>query len=171
MNGFVCKIPKGMPRFACCPGTFLKRIPDHSTASSFRFTCLLEDWRTPVFFHMTQEVARANAGPDSVQQCWDQFQPAGWGELTHCLQNALSQEQTKLKEAELSSMRRAAHSRERAAAEEALDVSTDFWLQYRDSECQRRQAQMAGANHPDVADLVCRIQKTHQRLQDLLFDH
>jgi uncharacterized protein YecT (DUF1311 family) len=137
--------------------------------SAIHFTCLLEDWKTPRFFHMT-DYMKDMSEQDPAQTCWDQFQPAGWGELTGCLQQALIREEETLKATEADASHRADQSLEKAAAKDALDVSSDLWQQYRDAECQRQQAQMAGGNHPDVRDLTCRIQVTHERIRDLRFD-
>lgn len=145
-------------------GNGLLKTPNQADRA-IQFTCLLEDWKTPRFFHIMDAPER-----DSAQTCWDQFQPAGWGELTSCLKNALKREEEALKTTEAEAESRAEQSMEKAAAKDALDVSSDLWQQYRDSECQRQQAQMAGANHPDVRDLTCRIQVTRQRVRDLQFD-
>jgi uncharacterized protein YecT (DUF1311 family) len=91
------------------------------------------------------------------------------GEAVPCLKSTLAAD-----EAALSRLVQAAQTQAKQVdarwpkvkAAPSLALSTQRWRQYRDAECQRRQAFRAGGNHPDIAHYSCLIEKTRQRIRD-----
>jgi uncharacterized protein YecT (DUF1311 family) len=145
-------------------GTGVRR--DNPTAViNVHFVCLLESSGKPVFFELIE-----NGPRDPAEVCWDAFEPAGWGPLTDCLQQALEREESALTAALAAAREQAGSTMSKAAAARALTDSNARWAAYRDSECDRRQAFVAGRNHPDIGELTCRLRKTAERLADMHFD-
>ncbi len=107
---------------------------------------------------------------DAVDLCWDAFEPAEWGKMTDCLQEALKQQEAALKEALVQAAAQAAQSMDKKSAERTLEKSNASWVAYRDAECDRQLAFVAGRNHPDIGELGCKIRQTLQRIADLKFD-
>lgn len=134
-------------------------------SSDVRFACLLESSAKPVFVAVVEEGRR-----DPVKVCWDGFEPSGWGKLTQCLQDSLKREEAALAELLNKATQQAGQSLDKISAKQTLKESNDQWRKYRDSECARRQAFVAGRNHPDVGELTCQLQKTAERISDLRFD-
>lgn len=108
--------------------------------------------------------------PDSVALCWNTFEAGEWGRMTDCLQEALKRQETLLEEALRQASAQAAQSLDSKSAARTLKQSSARWVSYRDSECERQQAFVAGRNHPDIGELTCRIRQTAQRIADLKFD-
>ena len=133
--------------------------------SNVHFTCLLENAEKPVFVDVVEEGPR-----DPVQVCWDGFEPSGWGEMTECLQASLKREEAALADLLTKAGQQAGSSLDKTAAEQTLQESNAQWAKYRDIECDRRQAFVAGRNHPDIGELTCLIRKTAERSSDLRFD-
>lgn len=133
--------------------------------SDVLFTCLLENSAKPVF------VAIAEDGPrDPVAVCWDGFEPSGWGKMTQCLQDSLKREEAALADLLNKVAQQGEQSLDKRSAKQTLQESNAQWRKYRDAECARRQAFVAGRNHPDIGELTCRIHKTAERISDLKFD-
>lgn len=133
--------------------------------SNVRFVCLLENPEKPIFVEMIEEGRR-----DPVDVCWDAFEPSEWGKMTQCLQGSLKREEAALADALNKATQQAGQSLDKAAAKQTLRESNARWVEYRDIECARRQAFVAGRNHPDIGELTCQIQKTAERISDLQFD-
>ena len=133
--------------------------------SNVRFICLLENPEKPVFVDLVEDGPR-----DPVDVCWDAFEPAGWGKMTQCLQDSLKREEAALADALNKAAQQAGQSLDKASAKKTLQESNARWAKYRDTECARRQAFVAGRNHPDIGELTCQIQKTAERISDLRFD-
>lgn len=133
--------------------------------SNVRFVCLLENSEKPVFVEMIEDGQR-----DPVDVCWDAFEPAEWGKMTQCLQDSLKREEAALKDALNKATQQAGQSLDKASAKKTLQESNAQWVKYRDSECDRQQAFVAGRNHPDIGELTCKIRKTAERISDLQFD-
>jgi uncharacterized protein YecT (DUF1311 family) len=117
--------------------------------------------------------ARAAEGPaatDPVKACWDAFQPAEWGKLSDCLGSALRAQETELAKALAAAEKQAGETMDKASAKKSLDASQAQWTKYRDAECDRQLAFVAGRNHPDIGELTCRIRKTSERIADFRFD-
>ena len=133
--------------------------------TNVRFTCLLENDQKAVFIHLSNEADR-----EPVDVCWDQFEPGEWGKMSQCLQGALKREEAKLAELLKKAGQQTDESLDKAAAKLTLDASNSQWKLYRDAECARRQAQVAGRNHPDIGELTCQIHKTRERIRDMQFD-
>ena len=129
------------------------------------FTCLLDPTQKPVYFGI-QEL-----GPrDVVKVCWDGFEAAQWGPLTDCLEAALKNEEATLAAELTKATAQAAQSLDKLSAEKTLAASNAQWAAYRDGECDRRMAAVAGRNHPDLGELTCRIELTQKRIADFQFD-
>lgn len=90
--------------------------------------------------------------------------------MTDCLQGALKRQETLLQEALSQASAQAAQSLDSKSAARTLKQSSARWVSYRESECERQQAFVAGRNHPDIGELTCRIRQTAQRIADLKFD-
>jgi uncharacterized protein YecT (DUF1311 family) len=133
--------------------------------SNVRFICLLEASGKPVFIHVMKDGPR-----DPVDVCWDGFAPAEWGKLTDCLQGSLKRQEAALAALLTKADQQAGQSMDKLSAKKTLQESNVQWVKYRDSECDRRQAFVAGRNHPDIGELTCRIRKTAERISDLKFD-
>lgn len=133
--------------------------------SSIGFTCLLENSDKAVFFNTAEDKHR-----DPVDVCWDRFEPGEWGKMTQCLQDALKREETMLADLQGKAAHQAEQSMDKNAANQAFHESSTQWRKYRDTECVRRQAFVAGRNHPDIGELTCQIRKTDERISDLKFD-
>ena len=133
--------------------------------SNVRFICLLEAADKPAFIHVVKDGPR-----DPVDVCWDGFEPSGWGKLTQCLQGSLKQEEAALAALLAKAAQQAEQSMDKLSAKKTLQESNGQWVKYRDSECDRRQAFVAGRNHPDIGELTCKIRKTAERISDLNFD-
>lgn len=133
--------------------------------SNIRFTCLLENPAEPIFVDVVEEGPR-----DPVQVCWDGFEPSGWDKMTECLGAALKREEAALANELTKAGQQAGSSLDKASAEHTLQESNAQWVEYRDSECARRLASVAGRNHPDIGELTCLIRKTAERSSDLRFD-
>ncbi|MEO7794540.1 MAG: lysozyme inhibitor LprI family protein [Thermoanaerobaculia bacterium] len=133
--------------------------------SDVRFTCLLESSARAIFVEIAEDGRR-----DPVASCWDAFEPAGWGQMSQCLQDALKREEAALAKLLLEAAKQAGQSMDKLSARKTLQKSTDFWVSYRDAECDRRQALSAGRNHPDIGEFTCRIHATAQRISDLQSD-
>ena len=134
-------------------------------SSNVRFTCLLDDSRKPVFVDIVDDGRR-----DPVAVCWDGFQAGEWGKMTQCLQASLKREETALADSLAKAAQQAEQGLDKLSAKQTLQESSAQWVKYRDSECDRRQAFVAGRNHPDIGELTCKIQKTAERISDLKFD-
>jgi uncharacterized protein YecT (DUF1311 family) len=133
--------------------------------SNVHFTCLLENPDKPVFIEL------ANDGPrDPADVCWDGFEPSGWGKLTQCLQDSLKRAEAALADSSSKAAKQAGESLDKIAAKQTLQESDAQWIKYRDIECARRQAFVAGRNHPDIGELTCKIHKTAERIADMNFD-
>ena len=133
--------------------------------SNVRFVCLLEDSGKPIFVNMIEDGQR-----DSVDVCWDAFEPSEWGKMTQCLQDSLKREEAALADELSKATQQAGQSMDKISAKKTLQESNAQWVKYRDSECDRQQAFVAGRNHPDIGELTCKIQKTAERISDLQFD-
>lgn len=133
--------------------------------SNVRFTCLLENPDKPVFVELAKDGPR-----DPVDVCWDGFEPAEWGKLTQCLQDALKRTEAALADALSKADREAGDSMDKLSARKTLKDSNAQWIKYRDAECARRQAAVLGRNHPDIGELTCQIRKTAERIADMKFD-
>lgn len=116
------------------------------------------------------ETAPAPCPADPVARCWDAFEPAEWGKMTDCLQSALKQQEAALQEALAQAEAQAAQSMDKKSATRTLQRSQARWVEYRDAECDRQLAAVAGRNHPDIGELTCRIRQTVQRIANLKFD-
>jgi len=115
--------------------------------------------------------ADAKSAPkDPVAACWAAFQPGGWGPMTQCLQDAVKKEEAALADLLSKTAEQAKKSYDPASAEKTLAESNAQWVKYRDSECDRQLAFVAGRNHPDIGELTCRLRKTSERISDLRFD-
>ena len=112
----------------------------------------------------------AAAVRDAVDLCWDAFEPAEWGKMTDCLQEALKREEAALKAALAEAASQAEQSMDKKSAKLALEKSNATWAAYRDAECDRQLAFVAGRNHPDIGELGCKIRQTAKRVADLKFD-
>ena len=130
-----------------------------------RFTCLLENPEKPVFVELAKEGPR-----DPVDVCWDGFEPAEWGKMTQCLQESLKRAEGALADSLSTAAQQAGQSLDKISAKQTLQESNAQWIKYRDSECARRQAFVAGRNHPDIGELTCQIRKTAERIADMKFD-
>ena len=130
-----------------------------------RFTCLLETPEKPVFVELAKDGPR-----DPVAVCWDGFEPAAWGKLTQCLQDSLKRAEAALENALKEAAQQAGASLDKVSAKRTLQESSAQWIKYRDSECDRQQAFVAGRNHPDIGELTCKIRKTAERIADMNFD-
>lgn len=130
-----------------------------------RFTCLLENSTKPVFVAIAEDGSR-----DPVAVCWDGFEPSGWGKMTQCLQDSLKREEAALTESLNKAAQQAEQSLDKISAKKTLQESNAQWRKYRDAECDRQQAFVAGRNHPDIGELTCQIHKTAERISDLKFD-
>jgi uncharacterized protein YecT (DUF1311 family) len=133
--------------------------------SDVRFICLLENAEKPVFVDVVEEGRR-----DPVAVCWDGFEAAAWGKLTQCLQDSLKREEAALADELKKVTEQAGQSLDKASAMKTLQESNAQWVKYRDSECDRRQALVAGRNHPDIGELTCQVRETAERIADLRFD-
>ena len=133
--------------------------------SNVRFTCLLDDSKKPVFVAIAEDGRR-----DPVAVCWDGFQASEWGKLTQCLQDSLKREEAALADLLTKTAQQAEQGLDKISAKKTLQESNAQWGRYRDSECDRRQAFVAGRNHPDIGELTCKIHKTAERISDLKFD-
>jgi uncharacterized protein YecT (DUF1311 family) len=133
--------------------------------SDVRFTCLLENSAKPVFVAVAEDRRR-----DPVAVCWDGFEPSGWGKMTQCLQESLKREEAALADSLNKATQQAGQSLDKISARKTLEESNAQWRKYRDIECARRQAFVAGRNHPDIGELTCQIHKTAERISDLRFD-
>lgn len=133
--------------------------------SNVRFTCLLENSAKPIFIDIAQDGRR-----DPVAVCWDGFEPSGWAQMTQCLQDSLKKEEAALSDLLTKATQQAGQSLDQISAKRALQESNAQWVKYRDTECARRQAFVAGRNHPDIGELTCQIRETAERLSDLKFD-
>lgn len=133
--------------------------------SNVRFVCLLESSAKPIFVDIAEDGRR-----DPVDVCWDAFEPSGWGKMTQCLQDSLKREEAALADALNKATQQAGQSLDKASAKQTLQESNAQWVKYRDIECARRQAFVAGRNHPDIGELTCQIRKTAERISDLQFD-
>ena len=133
--------------------------------SDVRFVCLLENSTKPVFVAIVEERRR-----DPVDVCWDGFEPSGWGKMTKCLEDSLKREEAALADLLDKASQQAGQSLDKISAKKTLAESNAQWRKYRDTECARRQAFVAGRNHPDIGELTCQIQKTAGRISDLKFD-
>ena len=107
---------------------------------------------------------------DAVDLCWSAFEPAEWGKMTDCLQEALKREEAALKAALAEAASQAEQSMDKKSAKLALEKSNATWAAYRDAECDRQLAFVAGRNHPDIGELGCKIRQTAKRVADLKFD-
>ncbi len=116
------------------------------------------------------ETVPAPCPADPVALCWDTFEPAEWGKLTDCLQSTLKQQEAALAEALAQATAQAGQSMDKKSATRTLARSNARWVEYRDAECDRQLAAVAGRNHPDIGELTCRIRQTVQRIADLQFD-
>ncbi len=116
------------------------------------------------------ETAPAPCPADPVALCWDAFEPAEWGKLTDCLQSTLKQQEAALAEALAQATAQAGQSMDKKSATRTLAKSSARWAEYRDAECDRQLAAVAGRNHPDIGELTCRIRQTVERIADLRFD-
>ena len=114
--------------------------------------------------------AEPQGQPDPVALCWNTFEAGEWGRMTDCLQEALKRQETLLEEALRQASAQAAQSLDSKSAARTLKQSSARWVSYRESECERQQAFVAGRNHPDIGELTCRIRQTAQRIADLKFD-
>ncbi|HEX6898983.1 MAG TPA: lysozyme inhibitor LprI family protein [Thermoanaerobaculia bacterium] len=133
--------------------------------SNVRFVCLLEAADKPVFVHIMQDGPR-----DPVDVCWDGFEAGEWGKMTQCLQDSLKREEAALAALLKEAAQQAGQSMDKLSAKRTLEESNVQWGKYRDSECDRQQAFVAGRNHPDIGELTCKIRKTAERISDLKFD-
>lgn len=133
--------------------------------SNVRFICLLETPDKPIFIHIMKDGPR-----DPVDVCWDGFEPSEWGKMTQCLQGSLKREEAALADLLTKTAQQAGQSMDKLSAKKTLQESNVQWVKYRDSECDRRQAFVAGRNHPDIGELTCKISKTAERISDLKFD-
>lgn len=133
--------------------------------SAVRFVCLLESSANPVFVAVVGDERR-----DPVAVCWDGFEASEWGKLTQCLQDSLKREEAALADALTKATQQAGQSMDKLSAKKTLDESNAQWRKYRDAECDRRQAFVAGRNHPDIGELTCKIHKTAERISDMKFD-
>jgi uncharacterized protein YecT (DUF1311 family) len=133
--------------------------------ANVRFVCLLENSEKPIFFEVLEDGRR-----DPVDVCMDAFQPGGWGPLTDCLQQALKGEEAAMTAALSKATQQAGQSLDPTSAKRTLHESNTQWAKYRDAECDRRQAAVAGRNHPDIGELTCRVRTTAQRVADMRFD-
>lgn len=133
--------------------------------SNVRFICLLEASDKPVFIDIMKDGPR-----DPVDVCWDGFEPGEWGKMTQCLQGSLKREEAALAALLTKTTQQAEQSMDKLSAKKTLQESNVQWVKYRDSECDRRQAFVAGRNHPDIGELTCKIRKTAERISDLKFD-
>jgi uncharacterized protein YecT (DUF1311 family) len=134
-------------------------------ASNVRFTCLLESPDKPVFVELSKDGPR-----DPADVCWDGFEPSGWGKMTQCLQDSLKRSEAALADSLKKAAQQAGESLDKISAKQTLQESNAQWIKYRDVECARRQAFVAGRNHPDIGELTCKIRKTAERIADLNFD-
>lgn len=134
-------------------------------ASDVRFVCLLENSAKPVFVAVVEDRRR-----DPVDVCWDGFEPSGWGKMTQCLQDSLKREEAALADLLDKVNQQAGQSLDKLSAKKTLEESNVQWRKYRDTECARRQALVAGRNHPDIGELTCQIRKTADRIADMKFD-
>lgn len=107
---------------------------------------------------------------DAVDLCWDAFEPAEWGKMTDCLQEALKREEAALKAALAEAAAQAEQSMDKKSAKLTLEKSNATWVAYRDAECDRQLAFVMGRNHPDIGELGCKIRQTAKRVADLKFD-
>lgn len=107
---------------------------------------------------------------DPVDVCWDGFEPGEWGKMTQCLQDSLKRAEAALADSLAKAAQQAAESLDKIAAKQTLQESNAQWIKYRDAECARQQAFVAGRNHPDIGELTCLIRKTAQRIDDMNFD-
>ncbi len=112
----------------------------------------------------------AAAVRDAVDLCWDAFEPAEWGKMTDCLQEALKREEAALKAALAEAAAQAEQSMDKKSAKLTLEKSNATWAAYRDAECDRQLAFVMGRNHPDIGELGCKIRQTAKRVADLKFD-
>ncbi len=133
--------------------------------SNVRFVCLLESSGKPIFVDIIEDGRR-----DPVDVCWDAFEPSGWDKMTQCLQASLKREEAALADALNKATQQAGQSMDKLSAKKTLQESNAQWVKYRDTECDRRQAFVAGRNHPDIGELTCKIQKTAERISDMHFD-
>jgi uncharacterized protein YecT (DUF1311 family) len=134
-------------------------------SSDVRFICLLENSAKPVFVATVEDGRR-----DPVAVCWDGFEASEWGKMTQCLQDSLKREEAALADLLGKATQQAEQSLDKISAKKTLEESNSQWRKYRDSECDRRQAAVAGRNHPDIGELTCQIHKTAERISDLRFD-
>jgi uncharacterized protein YecT (DUF1311 family) len=132
--------------------------------SNVRFTCLLENAK-PVFVDVAEDGRR-----DPVDVCWDGFQPSGWAQMSQCLQDSLKKEEAALADLLTKTAQQAEQTADKISAKKTLQESNAQWVKYRDSECARQQAFVAGRNHPDIPELTCTIRETAERMSDLRFD-
>ena len=116
------------------------------------------------------EPATAPCPSDPVAHCWDAFEAAEWGKLTDCLQATLVEQEAALEEALAQATAQAGQSMDKKSATRTLARSNARWVEYRDSECDRQLAAVAGRNHPDIGELTCKIRQTTARIADLKFD-
>jgi uncharacterized protein YecT (DUF1311 family) len=114
--------------------------------------------------------AATAAAPDAVKACWDRFEAAEWGKMTDCLQAALKHSEANLATAVKAAEAQAAQSMDKLSAQNTLKESNARWQAYRDAECDRQLAFVAGRNHPDIGELTCKIRLTDQRVVDFHFD-
>jgi uncharacterized protein YecT (DUF1311 family) len=133
--------------------------------SNVHFVCLLESPEKPVFVDIIEDGRR-----DPVAVCWDAFEPAEWGKMSQCLKDSLKREESALADALNKAAQQAGQSMDKASAKKTLQESNTQWIKYRDTECARRQAFVAGRNHPDIGEFTCLIRKTAERISDMQFD-
>jgi uncharacterized protein YecT (DUF1311 family) len=134
-------------------------------SSNVRFTCLLASSAEPLFVHVVADGRR-----DPVDVCWDGFEAAEWEKVTQCLRDALRHEEAALAESVTAATRQAEQSMDPLSAKKTLQASSAEWVKFRDLECDRRQAAVAGRNHPDIGELICRIHMTAARIAELHLD-
>ncbi len=128
--------------------------------------CLLATSNLPI----ANAAQRSTNKMDPVQACWNNFKPAQWGELETCLSNALAKLEAALANALLLENEKAAESMDAPTAIKTLRDSNAQWLKFRNVECVRRQAIVAGRNHTDIGATTCQIRMIQGRLQDFKFD-
>jgi uncharacterized protein YecT (DUF1311 family) len=131
--------------------------------------CLLATSNLPMA-NAANAAKRSIHKADPVQACWNNFKPAQWGELETCLSDGLAKLEAALANALLVENKKAAESMDAPTAMQTLRDSNAQWLKFRDVECERRQAIVAGRNHTDIGATTCQIRMIQGRLQDFKFD-
>ena len=128
--------------------------------------CLLATSNLPIANAAQRSIHKV----DPVQACWNNFKPAQWGELETCLSDGLAKLEAALANALLVENKKAAESMDAPTAMQTLRDSNAQWLKFRNVECERRQAIVAGRNHTDIGATTCQIRMIQGRLQDFKFD-